>query len=320
MDEDEDMDESNHDPDDDDEDEDDEEEDIGGGVPAGSAFERFNQLAAQAGMHIDEDTAAALFGGSFRSMGGMMSGLNNRFKRLKTDLKSKNISTRLAALRECSEVLLVSNEDTLGGAFSTQGFATEFIAILKGKPNIDENSTDAGPSTQTMDFDDDDMDEDAQLARALAMSTEGAMPPGMGMDASEEEMECQLVACRCLAHLLEALPGTGHTLVHLGAVPVLCSKLNEPSYIELAEQTLSVSCISLPRIAQLTSRQWKRSPPNTPPPSSAKADWRRYSAIWTFSAPTSSAQPSLPLPIAVAISPASITLKSRGSFPLFDRP
>ena len=85
-----------------------------------------------------------------------------------------------------------------------------------------------------------EMDEDAQLAAALAMSTGGAMPGGVGGD-NEEEMECQLVACRCLAHLLEALPGTAHTLVHLGAVPVLCSKLNEIAYIELAEQTLSVS-------------------------------------------------------------------------------
>lgn len=64
------------------------------------------------------------------------------------------------------------------------------------------------------------------------------MPAGLD---DSDEMECQLVACRCLAHLMEALPGTGHTLVHLGAVPVLCSKLNEISYIELAEQTLSVS-------------------------------------------------------------------------------
>ena len=244
-DQDDDMDASEHDDDHEDEDDgsdDDEGEGDIGGIPGSSAFARFNQLAAEAGMHMDEGTAAALFGGSFRSMGGMMSGLTNRFKRLRTDLKSKNTSTRLAALRECSEVLLVSNEDTLGGAFSTQGFATEFIAILKGKPNIDENSSaDAGPSASAYAMDIDEDDEDAQLARALAMSTEGAMPPGMNLDANEEEMECQLVACRCLAHLLEALPGTGHTLVHLGAVPVLCSKLNEPSYIELAEQTLSVS-------------------------------------------------------------------------------
>jgi E3 ubiquitin-protein ligase TRIP12 len=182
---------------------------------------------------LDEATAAAIFGGGgFRAFGGMMSGLSNRFKRLKTELRSKSTTTRLSALRECSELLLVSNEDTLGGAFSTHTFATEFIAILKGQPNIDESSEDVKPQIH------DDMDEDAQLAAALAMSTGGILPAGFGGD--DDEQECQLVACRCIAHLLEALPGSSSTLIHLGVVPVLCSKLNEIAYIELAEQTLSV--------------------------------------------------------------------------------
>lgn len=236
MQDDEDMDAS--DPDEDDDDEEGSENEDMPPPPTGagrSAYDRLARLAGEGGMHLDEATAMALFGGDFRAYGGGMSGgLSSRFKRLKNNLRSKNISTRLSALRECSELLLVSNEDTLGGTFSTNTFATEFIAILKGQPNIDENGEDAGPSKM------EEMDEDAQLAAALAMSTGGAMPAGFGGD-NEEEMECQLVACRCLAHLLEALPGTGHTLVHLGVVPVLCSKLNEIAYIELAEQTLSVS-------------------------------------------------------------------------------
>jgi E3 ubiquitin-protein ligase TRIP12 len=197
-------------------------------------FGRLARLAGGSGLPFDEATAAALFGGEFRAFGGLMSGLSNRFKRHKNDLKSKSSATRLAALRECSELLLVSNEDTLGGAFSTTAFATEFIAILNGEPNIDDKSGEDEPPRLS-----DEMDDDAQLAAALALSSGGALAPGLGGD--EDEMECQLVACRCLAHLMEALPGTGHTLVHLGAVPVLCSKLNEISYIELAEQTLSVS-------------------------------------------------------------------------------
>jgi E3 ubiquitin-protein ligase TRIP12 len=233
---------SDHDDDDDDEDENSENDEappaaqtaLGG--PNRNAYERLARLAGESGMHLDEATAMALFGGEFRNFGGMAggAGTSSRFKRLKNNLRSKNVATRLSALRECSELLLVSNEDTLGGTFSTNTFATEFIAILKGQPNIDEDGEDAGPSNI------EEMDEDAQLAAALAMSTGGAMPGGFGGD-NEEEMECQLVACRCLAHLLEALPGTAHTLVHLGAVPVLCSKLNEIAYIELAEQTLSVS-------------------------------------------------------------------------------
>jgi E3 ubiquitin-protein ligase TRIP12 len=229
-------------PDDDDDGEhsDDEEDDEGLGADlgagAGMTYSRLARLAGEGGMHLDEATAAALFGGDFRSFGGMMSGLSNRFKRLKNQLRSKSSATRLAALRECSELLLVSNEDTLGGAFHTTSFATEFIAILKGQPNIDEKADDQDqpPRKSTA------LDDDAQLAAALAMSTGGSAGAGMGM-AEEDEMECQLMACRCLAHLMEALPGSGHTLVHLGAVPVLCSKLTEISYIELAEQTLSVS-------------------------------------------------------------------------------
>ncbi|WRT67885.1 uncharacterized protein IL334_004859 [Kwoniella shivajii] len=239
-DEDDNMEGSDHDDEDDDEedDDDDDEEGVnategnrGGSGSGGNAYDRLSRLANETGLHLDEATAAAIFGGGFRAFGGMMSGLSNRFKRLKSNLQSKKVATRLNALRECSELLLVSNEDTLGGSFSPNSFVTEFIAILKGKPNIDVNQ-DSGDEDQGLD----DMDEDAQLAAALAMSS-GGMMPSMGGD--EDDMECQLLACRCLAHLMEALPGSGHTLVHLGAVPVLCSKLAEITYIELAEQTLS---------------------------------------------------------------------------------
>lgn len=203
------------------------------GGAGGAAYNRLARLTGESGMRLDEATSAALFSGEFRAFGGMMSGLSNRFKRLKTELRSPSPTTRLNALRECSELLLVSNENTLGGAFSTSSFATEFIAILNGKPNIDEKAgaVEKPPISE-------EMDEDAQLAAALALSTGGSMPVGLS---GEDEMECQLVACRCLAHLMEALPGSGHTLVHLGAVPVLCAKLTEIAYIELAEQTLSVS-------------------------------------------------------------------------------
>jgi E3 ubiquitin-protein ligase TRIP12 len=222
--EDEDMEDSDH-------EEDDEDSFSFGGRGGASAYERLARMADASNL-FDEATAAAIFGGDFRGFGGMMSGLSNRLKRLKTDLRSPKAPVRLKALRECSELLLVSNEETLGSSFSTFGFATEFIAILNGKPNIEK---DAGNGGDDLDMDE-DMDEDAQFAAALAMSAGGYT----GGD-DQEEMEAQLLACRCLAHLMEALPGSGHALVQLGAVPVLCSKLNEISYIELAEQTLSVS-------------------------------------------------------------------------------
>lgn len=203
-----------------------------GGGFGNSAYDRLARLASESGVNLD-DATAALFGSGFRAFGGLSSGLSNRLRRLKKKLHSKRIATRLAALRECSELLLVSNEDTLGGTFSPTSFATEFVAILDGRPNIEEGESEEEESVY------DDMDEDAQLAAALALSSGGPS----GTDGEEDEMECQLVACRCLAHLMEALPGCGHALVQIGAVPVLCSKLTEISYIELAEQTLSVGVI-----------------------------------------------------------------------------
>lgn len=236
-DEDENMDESDH--HDEDDDDDDEMDDMPAYRNSGTlsnAYERLARLAAGSGLHLDEATAQAIFGGEFRGFGSMLSGMTNRFKKLKAGLQSRKMATRLTSLRECSELLLVSNEDSLGGSFQPSSFATEFIAILNGKPNFsdtEEKEEEESPS--------DDMDEDAQLAAALAMSSGGVLPTG---ESEQDEMEAQLLACRCLAHMMEALPGSGHTLVSLGAVPALCAKLNEINYIELAEQTLSVSITS----------------------------------------------------------------------------
>lgn len=113
---------------------------------------------------------------------------------------------------------------------------------------------------------DDDEFEDAELMRILALSAQEArqaeqaaaggaapatdgsgavptVPASFGLMAEEpsaDKLEAQLLACRCLANLMEALPGSAHTVVAHGAVPVLCAKLLEIQYIDLAEQTLSV--------------------------------------------------------------------------------
>lgn len=55
----------------------------------------------------------------------------------------------------------------------------------------------------------------------------------------EENPEMMLLACRCLANLMEALPAATANVVYGGAVPVLCSKLLEIGFIDLAEQSLS---------------------------------------------------------------------------------
>lgn len=57
----------------------------------------------------------------------------------------------------------------------------------------------------------------------------------------EENPEMMLLACRCIANLMEALPPSTANVVYGGAVPVLCQKLLEIHYIDVAEQALSVS-------------------------------------------------------------------------------
>lgn len=56
-----------------------------------------------------------------------------------------------------------------------------------------------------------------------------------------ENPNTMLLACRCLANMMEALPSSVSNVVYGGAVPVLCAKLMEIQYIDVAEQALSVS-------------------------------------------------------------------------------
>jgi E3 ubiquitin-protein ligase TRIP12 len=63
------------------------------------------------------------------------------------------------------------------------------------------------------------------------------MQPG---DFGEENPEMMLLACRCIANLMEALPASTANVVYGGAVPILCQKLLEIHFIDLAEQALSV--------------------------------------------------------------------------------
>ena len=48
-----------------------------------------------------------------------------------------------------------------------------------------------------------------------------------------------LLACRCIANMMEALPASTASVVYGGAVPILCQKLLEIHFIDLAEQALS---------------------------------------------------------------------------------
>ncbi|KAK3673995.1 Ubiquitin fusion degradation protein 4 [Recurvomyces mirabilis] len=55
----------------------------------------------------------------------------------------------------------------------------------------------------------------------------------------EENPEIMLLACRCIANMMEALPAATASVVYGGAVPILCQKLLEIHFIDLAEQALS---------------------------------------------------------------------------------
>lgn len=57
----------------------------------------------------------------------------------------------------------------------------------------------------------------------------------------EENAEMMLLACRCIANLMEALPQSTANIVYGGAVAILCQKLLEINFIDLAEQALSVN-------------------------------------------------------------------------------
>lgn len=59
-------------------------------------------------------------------------------------------------------------------------------------------------------------------------------------DFDPESSVTELLACRCLANLMEALPPSTANIVYGGAVPVLCGKLVEFTELDMPEQVLSV--------------------------------------------------------------------------------
>lgn len=212
---------------------------------------------------MDEATALAMFG-DYRQFGSFMMSLSSRLKTMLNNIKkTADPTTRLLALQELSELLSISTEDTLAGSFQVEQFVAELVKILGGRGTEEDEDDDGG------DDDQEPKDEDAALAAAIAMST------GASQFQGDENPEAQVLACRCLANLMEALPGVAHTVVYHGAIPVLCSKLLEISYIDLAEQTLSVCHLfsSVIRVffTLLESRHSKRYPKSFPVLSCARA-------------------------------------------------
>ncbi|OAV92326.1 hypothetical protein, variant [Puccinia triticina 1-1 BBBD Race 1] len=160
-----------------------------------------------------------------RGLGGIMAGFTHRLKNILQSLKARgsgSSTSRLAALQELAEILAVSTEDTLAGYFQTDSFARELVAILRGES--DHHGSE---------------DEEDEVALVAALTATSSGSSSYNHPSSGTEVEQMLLASRCLANLMEALPGSAHTVVHHGAVPVLCAKLLEINFIDLAEQSLS---------------------------------------------------------------------------------
>lgn len=183
-----------------------------------------DEVRAERGLGGVDDSAPLSMFGDYRHLGSYMLGLNSRLKSMLNNIKrTADPTTRLLTLQELSELLSISTEDTLAGSFPVEQYVRELVRILGGTGNEQDGDDDQ----------EHEQDEDAALAAAIALSTGGGAFQG------DENLEAQVLACRCLANLMEALPGVAHTVVYHGAIPVLCSKLIEISYIDLAEQTLS---------------------------------------------------------------------------------
>ncbi|KAL1955735.1 hypothetical protein VTO42DRAFT_8133 [Malbranchea cinnamomea] len=73
-------------------------------------------------------------------------------------------------------------------------------------------------------------------ADAFVKELVALMQPG---ETGDENPEIMLLACRCLANMMEAIRGSVGNVVYGGAVPVLCQKLLDIQFIDLAEQALS---------------------------------------------------------------------------------
>ncbi|SNX87121.1 related to UFD4 - Ubiquitin-protein ligase (E3) [Melanopsichium pennsylvanicum] len=173
----------------------------------------------------DDGHGGSMFGLNLRAMAGYMSGLSTRFRNLLASLrKDDDPTSQMVALQDLSELLSVSTEDTLAGYFPTDSFVKELVYIMGGpKP---ERSDLGGKSAKIQPVDD-DVDDEMRAVLAAAAAAE-----------MEDNGAKMLLACRCLANLIEAMPYAAHSVVAHGAITVLNSKLMEITFIDLAEQVL----------------------------------------------------------------------------------
>lgn len=256
-----------------------------------------------------ENDGFTSFAASLRGYSGLMANMSSRLRTLLTNLRNKvDASVRMIALQELSELLSISTEDTLAGYFQVDAFVKELVACLKGQ----------GVNPQADYALIGEMNDDDGLAIAQAIAASGDASGGSGAEANAEEM--QLLACRCLANLIEAMPTTSHNIVSNGAIPVLCSKLFEITFIDLAEQTISVSQSIMGLVSDSTDeignlcRLSKSSLRKCQATSYARVASLPFLLTWTFSPHMFSEQLLPRQPIAVTIFPSIPSLPFAMSF------
>ncbi|KAH6843173.1 hypothetical protein B0I37DRAFT_357165 [Chaetomium sp. MPI-CAGE-AT-0009] len=154
----------------------------------------------------DEDDVGDPFG-SFGAAGGAVPGLTNTLRTL-----TGMVSGTSSRLREILHNLRQKEDPTM------QLIALQELSELLLIHNEDTLSGHFSPD-------------------AFVKELVGLMQPNELT--GEENPEIMLLACRCLANLMEALPASTSNVVYGHAVPILCQKLLEISFIDLAEQALS---------------------------------------------------------------------------------
>ncbi|EAQ85246.1 hypothetical protein CHGG_09260 [Chaetomium globosum CBS 148.51] len=154
----------------------------------------------------DEDDAGDPFG-SFGAAGGAVPGLTNTLRTL-----TGMVSGTSSRLRDILHNLRQKEDPTM------QLIALQELSELLLIHNEDTLSGHFSPD-------------------AFVKELVGLMQPNELT--GEENPEIMLLACRCLANLMEALPASTSNVVYGHAVPILCQKLLEISFIDLAEQALS---------------------------------------------------------------------------------
>ncbi|KAI9024966.1 hypothetical protein CLU79DRAFT_745637 [Phycomyces nitens] len=140
------------------------------------------------------------------------SDITSRLHSILANLRSQDDPTmQLIALQTLSEILSVSSEETLSSFFTSDSFVKELVRIMKGPDDL---------------MNGDMMDDDMMMALAMSEGMGGGNP------------EIMLLACRCIANLLDAMPTAATSVLYHKGVKVLCEKLKSIEYIDLAEQAL----------------------------------------------------------------------------------